>query len=323
MSQGTFHLPVMVDEVVELLRPCPPGVIVDATVGGGGHAAAILADRRDVVLYGLDQDEDAVAAASDRLREFGARAVVRRARFDALDEVLATAPPPGFTPDSGVSALLFDLGVSTHQLDTPERGFSFRSDGPVDMRMDRRENRTAADVVNTAGARELAEMFKAHGEERFAKRIADAIVRRRPITSTDKLAAVVADAVPQAHRRRGHPARRVFQALRVEVNDELATLERALDSAIELVAPGGRIVVISYHSGEDRIVKRRFRAWATAQCSCPPGAPCTCGATARVRTLTRGAARPSQAEVATNPRAKEARLRAVERRIDAPSVNGA
>jgi 16S rRNA (cytosine1402-N4)-methyltransferase len=322
MSQGTFHVPVMVGEVVDLLRPCPPGVFVDATVGGGGHAAAILADRRDVVLLGIDQDEDAISAARARLSEFGARATVHHGRFDTLGEILAVTPPPGFAPDSGVSAILFDLGVSSHQLDTPERGFSYRLDGPIDMRMDRREGRSAADFVNSADARELAALFREHGEERFAKRVADAIVRHRPITSTNMLAGVVADAIPPAHRRRGHPARRVFQALRVEVNDELAALARALDAAVELVAPGGRIVVISYHSGEDRIVKRRFRVWATPQCSCPSEAPCTCGATARVRMLTRGAQRPSHEEVAANPRAKEARLRAVERLADAVSGNG-
>ena len=301
MSQGTFHTPVMVEEVLDLVRPCPPGVVVDATVGGGGHAAAILDDRRDVVVVGIDQDEDALVVATERLAPFGGRAIVRGGRFDDLDEILAAIPQSGLAFDGGLSAVLFDLGVSSHQLDEAQRGFSYRLDGPIDMRMDQHTPTSAADIVNSSDVGELAELFRLHGEDRFAKRIADSIVRRRPITTTGELAAAVSDAVPAAHRRRGHPARRVFQALRVAVNDELRALEAALDKSIELVAPAGRIVVISYHSGEDRIVKRRFRDWSNAQCACPPGAPCTCGATPRARVLTKGAQRPSEDEIAQNP----------------------
>lgn len=313
MSQGTFHVPVMVEEVLELVRPCPPGVVVDATVGGGGHAAAILADRRDVVVIGIDQDEEALAFAGERLAIFGGRAIVRRGRFDDLDAILTAIPGSGLPREGGISVILFDLGVSSHQLDDPRRGFSYRLDAPIDMRMDQSAATSAADIVNCSDVDDLAELFRLHGEERFAKRIARSIVRNRPITTTVELAAVVADAVPPAHRRRGHPARRVFQALRVAVNDELSTLEIALDKGVELVVPGGRIVVISYHSGEDRIVKRRFREWSTARCTCPPGSPCTCGTRPLVRQLTKGALRPSADEIERNPRAREARLRAIER----------
>ncbi len=212
--------------------------------------------------------------------------------------------------------------MSSRQLDAPGRGFSYRLDGPIDMRMDQRSPTSAADLVNTAGAQELADLFRLHGEERFAKRIADSIVRRRPIATTTELADAVSAAIPHAHRRRGHPARRVFQALRVAVNDELKTLETALDKSIDLVAPGGRIVVISYHSGEDRIVKRRFREWSSSQCSCPPGVPCACETAPMARLLTKGAERPSADEIDRNPRAREARLRAIER-ADAPKDEAA
>lgn len=312
MSQGPFHTPVMVDEVLDLLRPCPSGVVVDATVGGGGHAEAILADRRDVVVVGIDRDREAIAAASERLRTFGGRAILRQGRFDELDVILDAIPRTEVV-EGGVSAVLFDLGVSSHQLDEPRRGFSYRVDGPIDMRMDQDSPTSAADIVNEADVRELAELFRLQGEERFAQRIASSIKRRRPISTTGELAAAVAAAVPPAHRRRGHPARRVFQALRIAVNDELRALEIALDEGMDRLVPTGRIFAISYHSGEDRIVKRRFRAWSTASCSCPPGAPCTCGSAPRARLITKGAQRPQSAEIERNPRAREARLRAIER----------
>jgi 16S rRNA (cytosine1402-N4)-methyltransferase len=313
MSRETFHTPVMVEEVLDLIRPCPPGVVVDATVGAGGHAAAILADRRDIVVVGIDQDEEALEVASERLRAFGGRAMVRRGRFDDLEAILSAMPGSELASTGGISAILFDLGVSSHQLDEPNRGFSYRLEGPLDMRMDQGAPTSAADLVNTSDAGDLVELFRVHGEERFARRIAEAIVRHRPLTTTKELATVVSEAIPAAHRRRGHPARRVFQALRVAVNDELRGLEVALDESVNIVVPQGRIVVISYHSGEDRIVKRRFRDWSTATCSCAPGSACTCGATPRTRPVTKGAERPSREEIADNPRAREARLRAVER----------
>jgi 16S rRNA (cytosine1402-N4)-methyltransferase len=302
----------MVAEVLELLEAVPAGVVVDATVGGGGHAAALLERRSDVVVLGIDRDAEAVAESSRRLAAYGGRAVVCRASFDDLRSLLTSALPTDLARE-GVAAVLFDLGVSSHQLDDPGRGFSFRNEGPLDMRMDQSSNATAGDLVNSADEGELERLFVANGEERFGRRIARAIVKARPLSSTAELASVVAGAVPAAARRKGHPARRVFQALRVEVNDELEVLARALDESLELLAPHGRIIAIAYHSGEDRIVKQRFRDWSSPVCNCPPGLPCVCGKRARVLRLTRRAMRPTPEEISANPRAREARLRAVER----------
>ena len=297
------HRPVMVDQVVGLLGPVPPGVVVDATVGGGGHAAAILSAHPHLSVVGIDRDDEALAAAGAALAPFGPRARLHRARFDALAEV---APGP-------VSAVLFDLGVSSWQFDRGERGFSYRTDAPLDMRMDRRQARTAADVVNAAPEAELAALFAANGEGRFARRLARAVVAARPLATTTALVDVVRDALPAAVRRTGgHPAKRVFQALRIAVNDELEVLGPALDAAVDLLAPGGRLVVIAYHSGEDRIAKRRLAEGATGGCTCPPGLPCGCGARPTLRLLVRGAT-PSAAEVEANPRAASARLRAAEK----------
>jgi 16S rRNA (cytosine1402-N4)-methyltransferase len=302
------HRPVMVDEVVALLAPVPPGTVVDATVGGGGHAKALLDAADHLAVLGLDRDPDAVVAAAEALSPYGHRARVRRVRFDRLREV---AEEEGLELLSGV---LFDLGVSSPQLDRPERGFSHRGEGPLDMRMDPDEPRSAADVVNSLPEADLARLLRTYGDERHAPRIARAIVRARPILTTGQLATVVRDAIPAPARRRGgHPARRTFQAVRIEVNAELAVLPGALDAAVDLLAPGGRCVVLAYHSGEDRIVKDRFRTAATGGCTCPPGLPCTCGAEPRVRLLKRGAWKPSAEEVAANPRAASARLRAVEK----------
>jgi 16S rRNA (cytosine1402-N4)-methyltransferase len=237
------HLPVMVGEVVALLAPVPPGVVVDATVGGGGHARAILDAHRHLRVIGLDQDPDAVAAARRALARYGERAVVHRARFDDLAEVLEQA---GVTQLSGA---LFDLGVSSPQLDRAERGFSFRADGPIDMRMDPSLGTSAGDLVNTLPESALADLFRSNGEGRLSGRIARAIVASRPLSSTQELADVVASAVPAAVRRKGHPARRVFQALRIEVNDELGELAAALPVALSSLAVGGVCAVISYHSG--------------------------------------------------------------------------
>ena len=306
------HRPVMVDEVVGLLTPVPSGTVVDATVGGAGHARALLEAADHLAVLGLDRDPVAVAAASLALAPFGDRARVRRARFDALGQV---AREEGLDVLSGV---LFDLGVSSPQLDRPERGFSHRGEGPLDMRMDPDEARTAADVVNTLPEADLARLLRTYGDERHAARIARAIVAARPLRTTSQLAEVVRDAIPAPARRRGgHPARRTFQAVRIEVNAELEVLPGALDAAVDLLAPGGRCVVLAYHSGEDRIVKDRFRDAATGGCTCPPGLPCTCGAQPRVRLLKRGAWKPSAAEVAANPRAGSARLRAVEKLAEA------
>ena len=231
-----------------------------------------------------------------------------QARFDRLGQVLDGV---GI---ANISGALFDLGVSSPQFDRPERGFSYRGPGPLDMRMDPSGPRSAADVVNQWSERDLVSLLQANGEGRFARRIARAMVAARPIGDTAELAETVKQAIPAATRRTGgHPARRVFQAVRIAVNDELAILPGSLDAAIDRLAPGGRCVVLSYHSGEDRIVKDRFRHAATGGCVCPPGMPCVCGATPSVRLLTRGARRPSPGEVAANRRAESARLRVVER----------
>lgn len=316
-SAGRFaHEPVMLTEVLALFAPLGGGLVIDATVGGGGHAQAILERRSDLCLLGLDRDPEAVAAARERLARFGERARVERARFDSLSDALAAERARRGVADRAVFplvAVLFDLGVSSHQLDVAERGFSYRHGGPLDMRMDPEVGPSAADVVNGWGEARLAALFAEHGEERFARRIARAVVAARPLFRTDVLAEVVAGALPAAVRRRGHPARRVFQALRVAVNEELEQLPGAIDDAIAALAPGGRCVVLAYHSGEDRIVKERFRQAATGGCVCPPGLPCGCGARPLVRLLTRSSRQANSEEKAANPRADAARLRAVER----------
>src|SRR4051794_33660360 len=298
----------MVDEIVELFRPVPPGLIVDATVGGGGHARALLDALPRHRLLGLDQDEEALVAANVTLSGFADRVTLRRARFDRLKAMVNEA---GEQP---VTAVLFDLGVSSPQVDRPERGFSYRQDAPLDMRMDRSQSLTAADVINTYPVERLTSIIYDYGDERFAGRIANAIVTARPIRSTAHLVDVIRSAIPAPARRRGgHPAKRTFQALRIEVNSELDVLGPALDQAIEVLVPGGRCAVLAYHSGEDRIVKERFRNAETGGCVCPPGLPCVCGAEPVVRLIRRGARKPTAAEIATNPRAESARLRAVEK----------
>lgn len=306
------HRPVMLKEVLGFFAPVPAGVLLDATVGGGGHARAILDARPDLQVVGLDRDPVAVAAATRALAPYKQRATVLHARFDHLGRVLAGL---------GIEALagaLFDLGVSSPQLDWPERGFSYRSDAPLDMRMDQGQGTTAAEILNSWPEERLARLFVSHGEARFAKKIAAGVVAARPLRTTLQLAEVVAAAVPPYARRRGHPAKRVFQALRAAVNAELELLPGALEAAIDLLVPQGRVVVISYHSGEDRLVKCAFRDAATGGCTCPPGWPCVCGAVGRVRVLTPGAKMATPAEVATNPRAESARLRAAEK-LAAPS----
>lgn len=306
---GFDHLPVMVDEITAAFAGVPEGVVLDATLGGAGHATALLTARPDLGLLGLDRDADALAAAADRLGAFEDRVVLRRARFDRLAEVMDEA---GLERLSGA---LFDLGVSSPQLDRGERGFSFRNDGPLDMRMDETDRLTAAEVVNTYTAVDLARVLRDHADERFARRIAEAIVAARPLRTTAELAEVISSAIPAPARRRGgHPATRSFQAIRIEVNRELEILPASLRAAIAALAPGGRIAVLAYHSGEDRIVKAELRSAATGGCTCPPALPCRCGAEP-VLTLVRGVPkRPSPGEIEANPRAASARLRVAERR---------
>jgi 16S rRNA (cytosine1402-N4)-methyltransferase len=303
---GVAHVPVMVAEVVEWLRPRPGAFLVDATVGLGGHAAALLAAAPGASLLGLDRDPAALAIARERLAPHGDRAVLRHAHFADLAAILAAAERPL------ADAVLLDLGVSSLQLDDPARGFSFQAGGPLDMRMDPSTPATASELVNAASDRELVRILAEYGEEPRARAVARAIVRARPLRTTAELAGVVARVTGRG-RPGLHPATRTFQAIRIAVNDELAGLDRFLAEGWRVIGPGGRLAILAYHSLEDRRVKEAFRAWA-GSCRCPPGVPrCICGWRPTVRLLTRRPLRPSAVEVARNPRARSARLRVVER----------
>ena len=301
------HEPVMRDEIVDVFANVPPGTILDATLGGGGHSEALLESRQDLDVIGLDRDPDAIAAATDRLEHFGTRFRTTMRRYDDVDGGLA---------EHGIERLsgaLFDLGVSSYQLDEASRGFSYRHDGPLDMRMGPDATWTADDVVNGYDVKRLAEIIRRYGEERFATRIAQAIVAARPIETTNQLAEVVVAAIPAPARRTGgHPAKRTFQAIRIEVNGELDALPTAIDAAIDRIVPGGRVAVLSYHSGEDRIVKQRMIN-AADRCECPPELPCVCGAVQTVRIVRKVAKKPSAGEMERNRRSTSARLRVVER----------
>lgn len=319
MSSPDFaHQPVLVEKVAELFGRVPPGTVIDATVGGGGHARAILEANPSVSILGFDLDADAVRAASAALAAFGERAHVIRSRFDAMTSYVRgegvgdQAAAGGRIP--GVSGVLFDLGVSSYQLDTPQRGFSFSREGPLDMRMDQSSPLTAADVVNSMDPAQMAALIAANGEGTFAMRIARAIADARPLTTTRQLSEVIREAIPARARRTGrHPAARVFQAIRIAVNAELDVLRSGLGQALELVVPHGRVVVIAYHSGEDRIVKRAFADAVSGGCVCPSGLPCVCGAVPRAAFVSgSGTIRPSEEEISRNPRAASARLRVVE-----------
>jgi 16S rRNA (cytosine1402-N4)-methyltransferase len=311
MEEG--HLPVMMDEVIGTLAPQPGSLQIDATVGGGGHTERILeAASPDGRVLGLDADEAAIARVAQRLTRFGNRLVLRRSNFRELAEV---APAAGF---AAVDGMLFDLGLSSFQLADRERGFGFRTGGPLDMRFDATRGVPASELLATLDADELAALFRRYGEEPAAWRIAKAIVAARataPVRTAEELAAVVERVSPvnPRRRRRIHPATRVFQALRIAVNEELDALEAGLAAAVDLLRPGGRLVVLSYHSLEDRIVKR-FIAAERRGCTCPPEAPvCVCGRAPRLRLVTRPSLTPSEAEIDANPRARSARLRAAER----------
>ena len=316
---GAQHVPVLAGRVTALLEPAlttEGAVLVDATLGRAGHARALLEACPGLLLVGIDADVAAIEAAGELLAPYSARVTLVHARYDEIPAILAAISRAGTIGPDRVMGLLFDLGVSSPQLDDPERGFAYAQDAPLDMRMDRTGDRTAADVVNGYPATELARVLRDYGEERFARRIADAVVRERaraPITSTQRLSAIVKDAIPAATRRTGgNPAKRTFQALRIEVNDELGTLRRALPDALDVLAVGGRVVVLAYHSLEDRIVKRELVRLSTDQT--PPGLPVPASAARpQFRLLTRGAERPDSEEVTGNPRAASARLRAAER----------
>ncbi len=313
MATDSFrHLSVMPREVVELLAPRPGGLYLDGTLGGGGHARLILeASSPDGRLIGLDHDPAALQAAGALLAPFGARVTLRRGSFAEMAEVVAGLG------ESRLDGILLDLGVSSHQLDTPERGFSFREEGPLDMRMDPAGPETAADLLATAEAGELKRIFRDYGEERWAALIAREIVRmrdREPLTTTRQLAELVSRVVPGGRvPQRIHPATRVFQALRIAVNRELEALQAGLDAALRLLGPGGRLAVISFHSLEDRLVKQTLRA-AAGPCTCPPRLPvCVCGQTAQVKVLTPRGLTAGAAEIEANPRARSAVLRGAER----------
>lgn len=306
------HTPVMCEAALELLQCHAGGLYVDGTVGGGGYAEAILkGSEPDGVLVGLDWDAEAVLRVRERLLPYTGRSILKKASFSELPQVLEDLD---LGPADGV---VIDLGVSSFQLEDPARGFSFLHDGPLDMRMDQGLPRTAADLVNGLSEQELARIIFRLGEEKWSRRIARAIASRRkeaPFRRTLELAELIAGVVPRTRdSRRIHPATRTFQALRMSVNRELEAIETFLDHVLDVLAPGGRLCVVAFHSLEDRIVKDRFRQWGRS-CRCDSHTmPCRCEGRPLVRLLTRRALRPGQDEVETNPRARSARLRGVEK----------
>ena len=309
MTQSFQHESVMLSEIVDVLGQVPTGVYVDATLGGAGHATALLEQRDDMSLIGIDRDPVARAAASKRLERFGDRATVVAGRFDDIADLVAWCEPHG--PITGV---LFDLGVSSPQFDDGERGFSYRYDAPLDMRMNQDDSLTAAEIVNTWSHQDLTRLLRDAADERFASRVAARLIDNRPIATTAKLAEIVTAAIPAATRRTGgHPAKRTFQALRIAVNDELAQIPRAVGDAIDLLVTNGRGAVLSYHSGEDRLVKKAIALAETGGCECPPRLPCGCGADHKARPLAPKLRRATQDEKDTNPRSSSALLRCFER----------
>jgi 16S rRNA (cytosine1402-N4)-methyltransferase len=306
------HLPVLADEVTRFLAPKSGGIYVDGTVGGAGHAVRVLeASAPDGILIGFDRDEEALRAAAKKLASFGNRVTLVHGNFAGVAEALAEREI------ERIDGLLLDLGVSSPQLDKAERGFSFQQDAPLDMRMDRSCGATAAELVNGLPEEELARILREYGEERWAKRIAAFITRARaqaPIETTLRLVDIIKGAIPRgAWEERLHPATRTFQALRIAVNDELASLEKGLYAGVSMLNGGGRIVVISFHSLEDRIVKNSLRSLARG-CTCPKDFPrCVCGTTPLLRVLTGKPVMAGEAELAANPRARSARLRAAEK----------
>lgn len=307
------HQSVLMNQTLNSLKLRPGGVYLDGTLGGGGHTEAILqATEPDGKVIGLDQDDEALAAASQRLKPFGERFCPIRANFAEMEQVLAAE---GI---AGLDGVLLDIGVSSHQLDEPDRGFSYMQDGPLDMRMDRRGGQTAADLVAELSESELANLIYRYGEEKFSRRIARRIVEQRaqtPIESTKQLAELISAAIPAAQRRKEkqHPAKRTFQALRIAVNDELGVLERGLVAAFASLKSGGRLSVITFHSLEDRIVKNYFAGLAKG-CECPPEFPvCVCGKQPQALLITRRPQTATEDELQSNPRARSAKLRTVEK----------
>lgn len=307
------HVPIMVHEVTDLLQPARGGIFVDGTLGGGGHSEAILGRLpKDGKLFGIDRDETALWAASERLQPFGDRFTAIHGNFFHMKSLLLQR---GI---ARVDGILLDLGVSSYQLDEPSRGFSYKAEAPLDMRMDQSAALTAADVVNGYGEKELIRIFRDYGEERFSPQIARRIVEKRaqkPIETTTELADIIAGAIPAKfrHKEQQHPARRCFQAIRIEVNGELQGLREAVDSCIDLLSPGGRIVVLTFHSLEDRIVKTAFRT-AENPCVCPPKSPqCICGRTPYGKILTKHPLTACEVEQRENSRSACCKLRALEK----------
>ncbi len=304
-DSGQYHIPVLLQETINALEIRPDGVYLDGTAGGGGHSFAIASRLKTGRLISLDRDPDAIAAAGKRLT--GLPATVVHSNFTEMDRVLHALDIPA------VDGILLDIGVSSHQLDAGERGFSYHSDAPLDMRMSQ-SGTSAADLVNSLSEQELAKIFFDYGEEKFSRRIAAAILQHRksaPILNTLQLADIIAGAVPAAARRAGHPARRVFQALRIAVNGELDCLSSALDTAFDCLKDGGILAVITFHSLEDRIVKQRFNAWKQG-CICPKDFPvCTCGRTSAAQ-ITKPVTASAE-ELEKNPRARSAKLRCIRR----------
>ncbi len=307
------HNPVLLGEVLEGLNIKPDGIYVDGTLGGAGHSYEICSRLKGGRLIGIDQDEDAVKAASDRLKEFGDTVSIVKSNYENIAPVLKEL---GIKEVDGI---LLDLGVSSYQLDTPERGFSYRNDAPLDMRMDRERDLTAADVVNTYSEYDLFRIIRDYGEDRFAKNIAKHIVierAKKKIETTFELNEIVKASIPAKVRETGgHPSKRTFQAIRIELNRELEVLENSLEKMIDLLKPGGRLCIITFHSLEDRIVKTAFNR-AENPCTCPPGFPvCVCGKKSKGKHLTKKAVLPTEKEQEDNPRSKSSKLRIFEKSI--------
>ncbi len=306
------HKPVLLAEVLHYIRPRKYSIIVDCTLGGAGHAGAIaLSFKQDGLLIGIDLDNEAIDAAHRVLDRFSQQIILMRGNFADIDQILSS-----LNLDQ-VDGFLLDLGVSSPQLDLASRGFSYQQNGPLDMRMDRGQKKTAADIVNGYSGERLVKIIQEYGEEKWAKRIAHFIVERRkkkPFSKTKELVQCIKDAIPASARRYGgHPARRTFQALRIELNQELENLKVFLKDGFPWLRPGGRMVIITYHSLEDRIVKKKFQEWAKG-CICPSDFPeCRCGQKPKVKILTKKPIRPKEEEIKENPRAKSAKLRAIEK----------
>lgn len=300
------HYSVLLAETVEQLDIKPDGIYVDGTLGGGGHAFEVCSRLTTGHFYGIDQDDAAIAAASERLRPFGGKATLLRSNYCNMRQTLAEYGV------KKVDGIVLDLGVSSYQLDTEDRGFSYRFDAPLDMRMDRRSSTTAKDIVNGYSESELYRIIKDYGEDRFAKNIAKHIVKTRadkPIETTYELNEIIRAAIPAKMRQNGHPSKQTFQAIRIECNRELEVLKNSLDDFIEMLHPGGRLCIITFHSLEDRIVKAAFRKNENP-CTCPPEFPmCVCGKVSKGRVVTKKPILPGEAELAENSRSKSAKLR--------------